>query len=273
FGSDGQGWAVGTFGTILHFNGSAWSIEQPPPEDEGVNITSVAVSGSDVFAIAGGNLIERRPNGTWTAVNPSLLPVPRPGPGELRVVSGLADGGLVVAGRSLVLTRSHAGDPLVYSDQPVDGIAVAAAATRDGAGDIEPFVSVAQPALDPDTLTPSNDVAGYPPGDGELLRETAGGGWQDLSRAQYPGGTALPGDGVVKSDPVLAVAPSPDGAHAWVVGGYAGTITAGGQGTAARPPAPPARRAAAAVSRRRPPLPPPPAPPAARAGPTRPTPP
>jgi photosystem II stability/assembly factor-like uncharacterized protein len=239
FGSNGQGWAVGTFGTILHYDGSTWKVEQPPTEDQAVDITSVAVSGSDVFAIAGGNLIERRANGSWAAADPSLFPDPAPGPGDLRVVSGLADGGLVVAGRSVVLTRSHAGEPLQYSDQPLDGIAVAAAATRDSAGDIEPFVSVAQPALDPNTLTPSDDVAGYPPGDGELLRETPGGGWQDLSRAQYPGGTGLPGDGVVKSDPVLAVAPSPDGQHAWVVGGYAGTITAGGQGTAAVLPARP----------------------------------
>jgi hypothetical protein len=239
FSSAGQGWAVGTFGTILHYDGSTWKLEQPPPEDAGVDITSVAVSGSEVFAIAGGNLIERNANGTWAPVTQSLLPNPAPPPGDLRVVSGLPDGGLVVAGRSVVLTRSHAGDRLQYSAQPVDGIAVAAAATRDSAGHIEPFVSVAQPALDPNTLTPSDDVAGYPPGDGELLRETSGGGWQDLSRAQYPGGTGLPGDGVVKSDPVLAVAPSSDGAHAWVVGGYAGTITAAGQGTGAVLPARP----------------------------------
>jgi hypothetical protein len=240
FSATGQGWAVGTFGTILHFDGSTWNVEQPPPEDQGVDITSVAVSGSDVFAIAGGNLIERNAGGTWAAVDPSLLPDPAPANGDLRVVSGLPDGGLVVAGRSVILTRSHAGDPLEYSDQPIDGIAVAAAAVRDNSGDIEPFVSVAQPALDPTTLTPSNDVAGYPPGDGELLRETPGGGWQDLSLSQYPDGIGLPGDGVVKSDPVLGVAPSADGTHAWVVGGYAGTITASGQGTAAILPARPA---------------------------------
>src|SRR5262249_19480752 len=59
------------------------------------------------------------------------------------------------------------------------------------------------------------------------------------SRSQYPGGTGLPGDGVDQSDPVLAVASSPDGTHAWAVGGYAGTITAAGQGTAAILPARP----------------------------------
>src|SRR5262249_4732711 len=159
-------------------------------------------------------LIQRHSDGTWTAVNPALLPNPRPGDGDLRVLSGLPDGGLVVAGRSVVLTRSHSGDRLQYSDQPIAGITVAAAATRDSSGRIAAFVSVAQPALDPITLTPGSDVAGYPPGDGDLLRETPDGGWQDLSRSQYPNGTGLPGDGVVKSDPALAVAPSPDGAHA-----------------------------------------------------------
>ncbi|HKD93343.1 MAG TPA: Ig-like domain-containing protein, partial [Gaiellaceae bacterium] len=249
FGSNGQGWAVGTFGTILHFDGSQWSVEQPPPEDQEVDITSVAVSGSDVFAIAGGNMIERHSDGSWSAVDSSLLPNPAPHSGDLRVLSGLPDGGLVVAGRSVVLTRSHAGDRLEYSAQPIAGIAVAAAAARDGSGNIAAFVSVAQPALDPITLTPSNDVAGYPPGDGDLLRETPDGGWQDLSRSQYPAGVGLPGDGVVDSDPVLAVAPSQDGSHAWVVGGYAGTITAAGQGTGAILPARPVGWQTASISR------------------------
>src|SRR5262249_58653715 len=115
--------------------------------------------------------------------------------------------GLVVAGRSIVLTRSHAGEPLEYSDQPIDGIAVAAAAARDSSGNIAAFVSVAQPALDPITLTPSNDVAGYPPGDADLPRETPNGGWQDLSRSQYPAGPRLPGGRVVTAHPAPPAAP------------------------------------------------------------------
>src|SRR5262249_21329891 len=78
-------------------------------------------------------------------------------------------------------------------------------------------------------------------GDGELLRETSAGSWQDLSLAQNAGTPgSLPGDGTVKPDPVLAVAAGPDGDHVWAVGGYAGTITSAGQGTAAILPARPA---------------------------------
>src|SRR5262249_45254378 len=134
FGSNGQGWAVGAFGTILHFDGSTWHVEQPPPEDQAVNIAHVPVSASYVVAIAAANLIQRHPDGTWTAIDPALLPSPQPGDGDLRVLSGLPDGGLVVAGRSVVLTRSHSGDRLQYSPQPIAGIAVAAAASRDASG-------------------------------------------------------------------------------------------------------------------------------------------
>src|SRR5262249_17352594 len=158
-------------------------------------------------------------DGTWTAVNPSLFPDPRPAPGQLRVLSGLPDGGLVVAGRSIVLTRPHAAEPLEYSDPPIAGIAAAAPAARDTSSDIPALFSVAQPPADRITLTRSNAVAACPPGDGALLRETPNGAWQGLSRSQYPAGPGLPGDGVATADPALAVAPSPDGAHAWVVGG------------------------------------------------------
>src|SRR5262249_27856508 len=66
---------------------------------------------------------------------------------------------------------------------------------------------------------------------GSLLRETAGGSWQDLSRSQYPGtGAALPGDGAIKTDPILAIATSPDGSRVWAVGGYAGGAAAAGHG-------------------------------------------
>ena len=58
------------------------------------------------------------------------------------------------------------------------------------------------------------------------------GGWQDLSQNQYAGqGSDLPGDGVLKSDPVLAIAAGQAGRAAWAVGGYAGTPTAAGIGS------------------------------------------
>lgn len=226
FGADGQGWAVGAFGTILHFDGNAWSPEQIDADDAGTNVTSVAVAGHDVFAVANGNLIERGADGTWARVDPSQLPAPAPAPGALRLVSGLPDGGVVAAGRDVVLVRQHASDRFAYAAQTIEGIAVALSAFRDPGGELRAFVSVAPPVtID---LVPTNDVGGFPPGDGDLLRETAG-GWQDLSRSQFGAG-GVSGDGVVKADPVLGVAAAPDGGSAWAVGGYAGTHDAAGLG-------------------------------------------
>jgi hypothetical protein len=225
FDSSGQGWAVGAFGTILHFDGTSWSAEQPPPEDSGIDITSVAVAGSDVFAVAGGNLIERRPDGSWITVPASALPGnPAPNPGDLRVVAGLPDGGAVAAGRTVVLLRQAAGQPFQYAPQPIEGVAVAAAAARDSAGRVTALLSVAP-------LQNGRDVTGYPPGDGDLIRETAAGNWQDLSLTQYPGQGDLPGDGALKTDPVLGIAANANATSVWAVGGYAGTATTAGQGS------------------------------------------
>jgi hypothetical protein len=220
FSPSGEGWAVGANGTILHYDGHSWSIERPPSSASGVNLTSVTVAGSSVFAVAGGNLITRPPHGGWEEVAASQLPSPAPKRGSLRLVSGLPDGGLIAAGSSVVLLRENAGSGFAYAPQPLQGLAVALAPFREADGGLRAYVSVA----------PSNDEqSGSPPGDGELMRQTAT-GWQDLSRAQYAGSTTH-GDGEVKSDPVLAVASGPGGKHAWAVGGYDGTKDAASQGT------------------------------------------
>jgi hypothetical protein len=242
FSSSGEGWAVGADGTILHYDGTSWSIEQPPALDASTDITSVAVAGSDVFAIADGNLITRESDGTWTTVDPSVLPTdPAPVPGSLRLVSGLPDGGAVIAGVSVVLERGSAGAPFEYSAQPLEGIAVGLAAFRAANGSVGAAVSLAPPAASPlPPYQPTDDIGGFPAGDGELLIETAA-GWQDLSRSAQAGQAGdLPPDGEVKPDPVLAVAASPDGQSAWAVGGYDGTPAASGLGTATIQPARPA---------------------------------
>jgi len=225
FAATGEGWAVGANGTILHYDGQRWSIETPPPAESGQNISSVAVAGSEAFAVAGGNLIERRPGGGWEEVEESLLPSnPKPTPRQLRLVAGLPDGGVIAAGRSIMLVREAAGHGFEYAEQPLSGIAVALAPFRESSGKLRAYVSVAPPV----NLL-SGEVAGFPPGDGELLRQSES-GWQDLSRSQYAG-NAIAGDGTVKSDPVLAVATDQTGEHAWIAGGYDGAEDAAHQGT------------------------------------------
>jgi photosystem II stability/assembly factor-like uncharacterized protein len=225
FAATGEGWAVGANGTILHYDGQRWSVEAPPPAESGQNISSVAVAGSEAFAVAGGNLIERRPGGSWEVLEESLLPSnPKPASRQLRLVAGLPDGGVIAAGRSIMLVREAAGRGFEYAEQPLSGIAVALAPFREASGKLRAYVSVAPPV---NQL--SGEVAGFPPGDGELLRQSES-GWQDLSRSQYAG-NAIGGDGAVKSDPVLAVATDQSGEHAWVAGGYDGTEDAAHQGT------------------------------------------
>jgi photosystem II stability/assembly factor-like uncharacterized protein len=225
FAPSGEGWAVGADGTILHHNGQQWNVEPPPAQYSGANISSVTVAGSEAFAVAGGNLIRHRPGGSWEEVEEGLLPDgPKPTPGQLRLVAGLPDGGVVAAGRSIILVREAAGQGFEYAAQPLSGIAVALAPFREADGKLRAYVSIAPPVNEV-----SGEVAGFPPGDGELLRQTES-GWQDLSRSQYAG-NAISGDGAVKSDPVLALATDQTGEHAWAVGGYDGTEDAAHQGT------------------------------------------
>lgn len=225
FGTDGQGWAVGAQGTILHYDGTAWSTETIDPADAGADVTSVAVAGGQVFAIAGGNLIERTSAGGWARVPTIELPTPVPASGSLELVSGLPDGGLVVAGKSTLITKDSSAASFQYAPIGLNGIPVALAAFRDGSGALGAFVSVAPP------VAGSTNIGGFPAGDGDLL-EWSSSGLTDLSQDMPPNTASNPGaDGVVHPDPVLAVAASPDGTHAWAVGGYAGTQSADGVGT------------------------------------------
>jgi photosystem II stability/assembly factor-like uncharacterized protein len=225
FAPSGEGWAVGADGTILHYNGEHWITEEPPHGDSGEDITSVTVAGNEVFAVAGGNLITLGPGGDWEAVGESLLPTtPRLAAGRLRLVAGLPDGGLIAAGNAVMLVREAAGQSFQYASQPLSGVAVALAPFRESNGDLRAYVSIAPPA------TANGELSSFPPGDGDLLRQTEG-GWQDISGGQFAS-TGTNGDGELKTDPVLAVATGLSGEHAWAVGGYAGSEDAAGQGVA-----------------------------------------
>jgi hypothetical protein len=222
FAPDGEGWAVGSFGTILHYDGTGWAAEKIDAADSGANVTSVAVAGSQVLAIAGSNLITRDADGTWSRVASGSLPASLP-PNSMTEVAGLSDGGAVVAGKSFVLERQSEDGNFEFSDQPVQGTAVALAAFRQASGAVGAFVSVAPPPAASSFLGTV-----FPSGDGDLLVQTSG-GWRDLGENQYPA-NSVPAEGEPEPNPVLAVAPSLDGSAAWVVGGYAGTLTASSLG-------------------------------------------
>ena len=113
---------------------------------------------------------------------------PCPGAQQLFTVAGLPDGGAVAAGRDVVLIRDSAGSPWRFSDQPLPGsMVIAAAATREG-GRVRPVVSIVRALSENWRYPPVDDIGeqdpnqplpllpAYPlPPDGFVLRETAGG--------------------------------------------------------------------------------------------------
>ena len=189
-----------------------------------------------MFAIAGGHLIARDAGGAWQDAD-SQLPAGSRASARAACASRAAcrTAGSCSPASRLVLERQAAGQPILYAPQQVAEIAVAAAAYRAAGGQLRAFLSLAPPTVDPFTGNARDDVAGYPPGDGELVQQ-GDNGWIDLERAQYPG-ASTPLDGAVKVDPVLAVARAP-------------TASTPGSSAATRAPSTP-RSAARATSCRR----------------------
>jgi hypothetical protein len=233
-----RGYAVGKGGVLLGY-GKGWDPEPPPPGFESANLTSIAFAGSEAIVAAGGDLLVNG-GGGWQ-VDPSaraLLDGVRAGDPQLFAVAGLPDGGVVAAGRDIVIERDGPGAAWRFSDQPIPGsTAIAAAAVRDG-GSVRAVVSVVpqltypgaddlpepDPNVPPPILPPFNL-----PGDGYLLRETAA-GWVDEQRTAFAGSGE---DRPLKSDPVLALLLDSAG-DGWAVGGWSGDADAAGRGTSSR---------------------------------------
>ena len=232
-----RGFVVGLGGTLLRYD-KTWTQEVLPAGFATRDLTSVAFAGSEAMATAGSDLLVNT-GGAWQ-VDPGVHQLLRTLPGaavQLNVVAGLPDGGAVVAGRNLVIERDGAGAPWRFADQPIVGeTAVAAAAYRDGRAVRAVVATVPSfqypptlqlPPQDPNTpppLIPPNPL----PGDGYVLRETAG-GWEDEQRAAFAG---VSNDRPLKVDPVAGFDLSPDGSG-WAVGGWSGQADEAGRGTAA----------------------------------------
>jgi hypothetical protein len=231
------GYAVGQSGALLRYD-KTWAQETLPQGFQEANFTSVAFAGSEAMVLAGSDLLVD--NGSGWQVDPevhALLASLANAP-QLNVVSGLPNGGAVIAGRDVVIERDSAGAPWHFSEQPiVDETAVAASAYLEGAT-VRAVLSVVPdfqyppllvlPPVEPDTpppLIPPNPL----PGDGYLLRET-GGGWEDEERADYAGDSE---DKPVKTDPILALDLG-TGGTGWAVGGWSGQADNSGRGTTAK---------------------------------------
>jgi hypothetical protein len=233
-----RGYAVGKDGVLLSY-GKSWDPVALPAGYEGADMTSIAFAASQALVAAGGDLLVDDGDG-WRvdASAKALLDGVRGGGPRLFAVAGLPDGGAVAAGRDIVLERDGPGAPWRFSDQPLPGsTAVAAAAIRDGAA-VRAIVSVVPrltypladelPELDPSLPPPILPPFGLP-GDGYLLRETAG-GWVDEQRTSFSGAG---NDRPLKTDPVLSLLLGPAGGG-WAVGGWSGDADAAGRGSSVR---------------------------------------
>jgi len=237
-GNPERGYAVGKSGVLLRYD-KTWTQEALPAGFEGANFTQVAFAGSQALAVAGGAVLVNDGSG-WRVddgVSELLAPFAAAGP-LLFSVSGLPDGGAVVAGRNIVLERDGHGSAWRFSDQPLlDSTVIAAGAFRDGAR-VRAVVSVVPRLLYPgiDEIPPPDPNVPPPiippfglPGDGYVLRETAE-GWHDEQLTAFSGsGTDRP----IKSDPILSF-DLDDGGEGWAVGGWSGDADSAGRGNSGR---------------------------------------
>jgi hypothetical protein len=234
----GLGYAVGQSGVLLKY-GKSWTQEEELPQGfKEANFTSVTFAGSEAMVAAEHDLLVNEGSGWKVEPEVHALLASLPEAPSLNVVAGLPNGGAVLAGRDVVLERDSAGAPWHFSEQPiVDETAIAAAPLLEGSH-VRALLSVVPsfqyppllvlPPVEPDTpppLIPPNPL----PGDGYLLRETAG-GWEDEERAAYAGDSQ---DKPLKVDPIAALDVGTTGIG-WALGGWSGEADDAGRGTASK---------------------------------------
>ena len=229
------GYAVGQSGVLLSY-GKSWTQEEALPSGfSEANFTSVAFAGSEGMVVAEHDLLVNEGSGWKVEPEVHALLASLPNAPQLDVVAGLPNGGAVLAGRDVVLERDSAGAPWHFSEQPiVNETAIAAAPLLEGSKvrallsvvpDFEYPPRLVLPPVDPNTpppLIPPNPL----PGDGYLVRETAG-GWEDEERAAYAGDSQ---DKPIKADPIAALDVGSSGAG-WALGGWSGEADDTGRGT------------------------------------------
>jgi len=233
-----RGYAVGKGGVLLSY-GKSWEQDPLPAEVAGADLTSIAFAGGQAIVAAGGNLLVND-GGGWRvdASAKELLDSVRSGSPRLVAVAGLPDGGAVAAGRDIVIERDGPSSRWRFSDQPLPGSTVIAAAAVRAGPSVQAIVSVVPQLVFPpaDDLPPVDPTLPPPipppfpfPGDGYLLRETAS-GWVDEQRTAF---AASGDDRPLKSDPVLSFLLDPAG-NGWAVGGWSGASDSVGRGSSAR---------------------------------------
>ncbi|MCX6387035.1 MAG: hypothetical protein NTV40_10505 [Solirubrobacterales bacterium] len=242
-----RGYAVGKDGTLLRY-GKSWEQETLPAGFESANLTKISFAGSQAIVAAGGALLVND-GGAWHVDEgvKALLDTVRSGDPQLFAVSGLPDGGAVAGGRNIVIVRDSASGPWRFTNQPLPGSTVIAAAAWRDSSTVRAVVSVVAQTTypSPDIIAPTDPNVPPPlvppyalPGDGYVLRESAS-GWRDEQHTAFSGSSS---DRPLKSDPILAFDLGSDG-NGWAVGGWSGEADSAGRGSSSRSAAGKAARA------------------------------
>lgn len=233
-----RGYIAGKQGFILRYD-KTWTQETLPAGFADARFTSVAFAGRQAIAVSDKGVLVNGGDG-WKpdeGLKALLAGLGKDAGVQLTIAAGLPDGGAVIGGRDLVVERDGPSTAWRFADQPLPGqTVVAAAAVRDGEHvravvSVQPKLLWPQPdvPVETDPNSPTPILPSYPPpGDGYVLRETAG-GWADEQRTAFGGSGA---DRPVKSDPVLAFDLGAGGAG-WAVGGWTGQPDSAGRGIAA----------------------------------------
>ena len=233
-GDSSRGYAVGRSGVLLSY-GKSWTQESLPAGFEHADLTQIAFAGRQAIVAAGGDLLLNDGAGWHVDQSAHDLLHSVPGDPQLFAVAGLPDGGAVAAGRDVVIERDGPGSAWRFSDQPLPGSTVVAAAAVRAGPRVRAVVSVVpQFRYPPPTDVPAPDPNVPPPllpafrlpGDGYVLTETNE-GWRDDQHTEFAGSGP---DRPIKSDPILGFLLDPSG-RGWAVGGWSGEADPAGRGS------------------------------------------
>ena len=245
-GDPQRGYAVGKGGVAAAY-GKSWTQEPLPPGFERADLTQIAFAGSQAIVAAGTRSARQRRRGLARRPERARPAAPADATAaQLFAVAGLPDGGAVAAGRDVVIERDGPGSPWRFSDQPLPGSTVIAAAARTAtAAACARWCRSCRSCATrraTDSRRPTRTCRRRScrrsrcPGDGYVLRET-GEGWRDEQHTAFAGSGPGPPD-QVRPDPGFAARPER---------ATAGRSAAG----AARPTAPGAARRGATRSGQR----------------------
>ncbi|MBJ7332509.1 MAG: hypothetical protein JHC95_21620, partial [Solirubrobacteraceae bacterium] len=132
---DGDAWAVGRSGAILHRRDRAWSRVALPPAFASAHLVRVAYAGEQALIASDHGLLVAGPDGS-VAPDDDLADLMRTDgrPVGVSSVAGLSDGAAVVDARYV---RLRAGEPWRRLASPAEGDVVALALWRDATGGAE----------------------------------------------------------------------------------------------------------------------------------------